>query len=70
VENFKNGLSSHLVGQKPTKIIMEKYILCTLATFQFVGSFREVAKVLEVDRRNVKKATQRRILLDTSRFAF
>jgi hypothetical protein len=49
---------------------MEKYILCTLATFQFVGSFKEVAKVLEVDRRNVKKATQRRILLDTCRFAF
>jgi hypothetical protein len=43
---------------------MEKYIICTLATFQFVGSFRKVAKVLRVDRRNVKKATQGRILLE------
>jgi hypothetical protein len=70
VENFKNDLSSHLVGKKPTKIIMTKYIVCTLATSQFVGSFREVAKVLRVDRRNMKKATQRRILLDTFGFAF
>jgi hypothetical protein len=55
---------------KPTKITMAKDIVCTLATFQFVGSSREVEKVLGVDRKNVKKATQRRILLDTSRFAF
>ncbi len=70
MENFKNGLFSHLIGQKPTKIIMEKYIICTLVTFQFVGSFRKVAKVLRMDRRNVKKATQGRILLEHLDFHF
>jgi hypothetical protein len=63
-------LSSHLVGQKPIKITLAKDIGCILATFQSIGSSREVVKVLGVDRRNVKKATQIRILLDTSGFAF
>ncbi len=49
---------------------MAKDIGCILATFQSIGSSREVVKVLGVDRRNVKKATQIRILLDTSGFAF
>jgi hypothetical protein len=63
-------LSSHLVGQKPIKITMAKNIVCTLVISQSIWSFREVVKVLGVDRRNVKKATKRRILLDTSWFAF
>jgi hypothetical protein len=49
---------------------MAKDIVCTLAIFQSVGSSIKVAKVLGVDTKNVKKATQRRILLNTYGFAF
>jgi hypothetical protein len=34
---------------------MAKDILCTLATFQLMGSSRGVAKLLGVDRRNIYK---------------
>jgi len=41
-----------------------------LATSQSVVNNKEVAKVLGVDRRNIKKTSKRRLLLDTSGFIF
>jgi hypothetical protein len=40
VENFKNDLFSHLVGQKPIKINMAIDIVHTLDTSQFIGSYK------------------------------
>ncbi len=63
MENFKNDLFSHLVGQKPIKIHMEKNIIHTLATSQFIGSYKKVVKVLKVERRNVKRPPKQEFYL-------
>jgi hypothetical protein len=63
VENFKNDFFPHLVGQKPIKINMEKYIVYSLATSQSIGSYKKVVKVLRVDRRNVKKPPKQEFYL-------
>jgi hypothetical protein len=44
---------------------MAKDIVCMLASFQSLGSSRGLAKALGVDRRNIKKAIMRRVLMDT-----
>jgi hypothetical protein len=49
---------------------MAKDILCTLATFQLVGSSRKVAKLLGVNRRNIRKAININLSLDTLGNAF
>jgi hypothetical protein len=40
VENFKNDFFPHLVGKKPIQINMEINLVHTLATFQFIGSYK------------------------------
>ncbi len=60
VENFRFGLTSHLVSAKFSKITMEKNIVCNLATSQSARSSREVAKLLRVDRRNIRRVAERR----------
>ena len=56
VDNLKGGLTDHLTGQRSQPLVMAKDIVCALATFQYnVTSCREVARVLGVDRRNIKK---------------
>jgi hypothetical protein len=46
---------------------MAKYIVCTFAYSQSIMNSRETSKVLGVDRiRNIKKAFERQLLLDTS----
>ncbi len=65
VDSHKYGLTSHLVGAKSSKFTMAKDIACTLATSQSVGSSTKVGKVLRVDRRNIRRATERRLLLDS-----
>jgi hypothetical protein len=59
-----------LVGVKSSKLTMAKYIVCTLATFQFDGSSREVAKVLKMDRRNIMRVNKRKHLFDLFGVAF
>jgi hypothetical protein len=49
---------------------MVKDIVCTFAFNQLLGSDKEVARVLGVDRRNIKKGVERRMMLDTSQNAF
>jgi hypothetical protein len=49
---------------------MAKNIVCTFAFNQSLGSNKEVAKVLGVDRRNIKKGLERRTMVDTSQNAF
>jgi len=44
---------------------MAKNILCTFATSELVGSSRGVTKLMGVDRRNIRKAIDRRLASDT-----
>jgi len=59
-----------LVGQKTSKIIMAKDILCTFAFKGNIGSGRGVAGLLGVDKRNISKVRERRVLLDSTQDAF
>jgi transcription initiation factor TFIIIB Brf1 subunit/transcription initiation factor TFIIB len=59
VNNFRSNLTSHLVGAKSSKITVAKYIVYTLVTSQSARNSREVAKVLRVDRRNIKSIVER-----------
>jgi len=54
VDNLRSSLSSHLIGQKSSKTILAKDIICTLATSQSIGSSKEVVKILGVDKKNIK----------------
>jgi hypothetical protein len=59
-----------LVGAKSSKITMAKDIVCTFDTSQFSRSYKEVAKVLGVDRKNIRWVVERKQLLDSSRVTF
>jgi len=68
--SLKEGMHNHLVGLRKGKTIMVKNIVTTFAVALEIGSGRGVARLLGVDRRNIKKALARRILLDTKQNAF
>lgn len=71
VDNLKRGLTDHLTGKRSQPLVMAKDIVCALATSQYnATSCREVARVLGVDRRNIKKGIVRRESLDHSGDAF
>jgi hypothetical protein len=70
VGNINSGMTSHLTGERPSQSLMAKDIVCTLASSQSLGSSRGLARALGVDRRNIKKAIMRRVLLDTQKDAF
>jgi hypothetical protein len=55
VDNMNSGMTTHLTGVHPSHSLMAKDIVCILASSQSVGSSRGLAKVLGVDRRNIKK---------------
>jgi hypothetical protein len=52
IENFKFGLSSHVIGPWSNTLAMAKDIVCTFAS-SLVGSNKGVARVLGVDTRNI-----------------
>jgi hypothetical protein len=68
--SFKDGLQTHLVGLRKDKSRFAKNIVTTLAVAPGMGSQRGVAGLLGVDRRNIKKALARRVLLDNTQDAF
>jgi hypothetical protein len=70
LSSMKEGVRDHLLGVRESAIVMAKDILCTLASSSKVGSGREVARLLGVDRRNISKARSRRMVLDGSQDAF
>jgi hypothetical protein len=41
---------------------MAKYIVCILATSQSIRSLKEVVKVLQVDKRNIRRVVEKRQL--------
>jgi hypothetical protein len=69
IENFISGLN-HVAGHQSSNLVVAKDIICTLASSHSVGSSRETMKVLGVDKRNIKKDVESRMLLETSRNVF
>ena len=52
VSSVRTGVRDHLVGSKPSKIIMAKDILCTFVLSSDIGSRTGFVGLLGVDRRN------------------
>jgi hypothetical protein len=70
ISSVREGMRDHLVGSKPSKIVMAKDILCTFASGSQCGSGRGLAGLLGVDRRNIYHARSRRMVLDAGHDAF
>jgi len=68
--NLKGDMIDHLIGVKQFKIVMAKDIVCTLTSSSNMGSNRGVANLIGVDRRNLRRGMERRLLLDTQQNAF
>ena len=68
--SLRSGMQSHLVGLRKARTVQAKNIVTTFAVAPGVGSGRGVAEILGVDRRNIKKALARRILIDNKEDAF
>ncbi len=68
---LKKGLTSHLVGVRQSKVVLAKDIVCTRVAFSKPSrSNRRIARILGVDRWNIKKVVESRVLLDTQMDAF
>ena len=70
IGNIKSGMTSHCVGSRKTDVVVAKDIVCTFAASQSVVSCTGVARLLGVDRRNIKRALVRRLQLDAHEDAF
>jgi hypothetical protein len=68
--NLNRGMSEHLTGSRPSKLLMAKDIAIILAVFENFGSFRQAARALGVDTQNIKKGAEKRLTLDTNGNAF
>lgn len=65
LENLRFGLVGHLTSTISIKFTMAKDILCIFTTFELMGSSRGAAKLMGVDRRNIRKAIDKPLALDT-----
>jgi hypothetical protein len=65
IYNFKFRLSNHVTCPWSNTLAMAKNIVYTFASFQMENN-KDVARVLGVDRRNIKKVFEIRLLLETS----
>lgn len=66
---MKDGLISHLVGSHQSKVVMAKDIACTLVAYAHtiesgINSGRGIARLLGVDKWNIKRGMEQQILLD------
>ncbi len=69
LENFKSRLSSHVTNQRSYELVMVKDMMCNFASFQSIANSKETTNVLGVDKiKNIKKASKKQLLLDTSSF--
>jgi len=67
---LKDGMNTHLLGHRTSKVVMAKDIVCTFASSQSISNGRDITKMFGVDERNIKKGVERRILLNTKKIAF
>jgi hypothetical protein len=58
LNNMKYGITSQLVGLKQTQLVVAKNIVCMFTSNSSIGSRRDVAKVLGVDKRNIIRALE------------
>jgi hypothetical protein len=58
LNNMKYGITNHLVGPKHIQLVVAKDIICMFAFDSSIGSSRNVAKVLGVDKRNIIKTLE------------
>jgi hypothetical protein len=50
MNNFKSGLTTHLLGSRKIELVVAKNIIYTLASNQYVSNIRNVFKTLGVER--------------------
>ncbi len=70
IKNLKCGLPNHLRSQKSSSMVKAKDIVYVLTTSNKTTNNRQVAQILGVDRRNIKRAIERRHTLDNNEDAF
>ncbi len=71
MSNLKSRITNYLIGQKKSQIVVAKNIVCMLASSQLgCKKINGFAKALDVDRRNIKKAMERRLQFDIKKDIF
>jgi hypothetical protein len=65
VNNFKSSVTTHLLGFRKIEFMVTEDKVCTLAFNQYVNNSRGVAKMLGLDKQNIKKTMSRRVQLNT-----
>jgi hypothetical protein len=71
MSNLKSKITNYLVGQNKSQFVVAKNIVCMFASSQLgCKKINGFAKALDVDRRNIKKAMERRLQLDIEKDAF
>jgi hypothetical protein len=68
--NVQIGLITHLTCSHPTKIMVVKEIVYTFISYDNLHSNKAIARVLRVDRQNIKRGVEKHVLLDTMIEAF
>ncbi len=70
IKNLKCGLTNPLRSQKSSSMVMANDIVYALVTFNKIINNRQVAQILGVDRRNIKRALERQHTLDNNEDGF
>ncbi len=68
--SMKVGITKHLTRKQKSQIVVAKVIVCMLASSSIVSNKKGIAKVLGVDKRNIRKALNRRMQLDITNNVF
>ncbi len=50
VQNIKQGMNTHLVGQQESKVVMARDIVRSLPVSQVVSSVRGIVRLLVIDK--------------------
>ncbi len=70
LSSMKVGITKHLTRQQKSQIVVVKVIVCMLASSSIVSNKKGIAKILGVDKRNIRKALNRRVQLDIANNVF
>jgi hypothetical protein len=49
VQNIKQGMNTHLVGQQESKVVMARDIVCSLLVSQVVSSVTGIVRLVVID---------------------
>ncbi len=70
LQNMKACINTRLACPKASKLVMDKDIMCTLASSQSINNNKALAKLLGVNMWNILKANLKRAQLDTKQDVF